>query len=77
MSIDMRQIWDGVRANREAWASCPATHHQLMRVGTSTGRQKFQCLHCGGTIGSEVQYYIQGFEAAGGKADDVFPGWHS
>jgi len=74
--IDAKKIFEEVRANRLAWSTCSASHHRVEQIDTTPLRSKFRCIHCGGIIGSEIQYYIQGFEAAGGKADDVFPGWY-
>lgn len=37
---------------------------------------KYTCLNCGGKMnGTAVLYYIQGYEAAGGDCNDIYPGW--
>jgi hypothetical protein len=38
--------------------------------------QKLVCLECGGTLGlTDAGYYVDGYVAAGGCEDDVWPGF--
>lgn len=72
---ESQKLFEQIKANSAALAAC-----RRHRFEPSEPRQLFgrvTCLHCGGTIQStDVYHYIRGYEAAGGSADDIWPGWH-
>lgn len=71
---EIDDIWRSVKANRAKLKSCKRhgfTGGKITNLG-----DKYRCLHCGGTESlSNVAAYIEGYEAAGGNADDIWPGW--
>lgn len=67
-------IWNDVKANRKKLASCRAHRFEggpIEKLGA-----KYTCSRCGGeeTL-TRISDYIEGFKAAGGNADDIWPGW--
>lgn len=75
MAIDTKALFADVKANSARLTGCK--RHRFTGGNPVLGG-KNECLECGGKIGNtDVLYYIAGFEAAGGSADDVWPGWHS
>jgi len=72
--IDVKSIFEEVKANIAAWDSCPAPHHVIEQIG-DTHPMKFRCVHCGGTKGTEVVQYIKGFEANGGDGSAIWSEW--
>lgn len=73
---DMDDILAQVRANHAKLASCKRHRFEggkRMKLG-----MKCECLNCGGTMSlTDAGWYIEGFEAAGGSADDIWPGYHA
>lgn len=67
-------VWQEVKANRAKLNGCKRHHFdggEIKKLGA-----KYICRHCGGTEGlSSIGDYIKGYEAAGGNADDIWPGW--
>ncbi len=62
-----------IRANQARLDGCAL--HRFAPAEVALG-SKQSCLACGGEIGNvELGYYIAGYEAGGGAADDVWPGW--
>ena len=71
---EIRGIWEQVKANSAKLRSC--NRHRFEASQVKLG-QKMICLNCGGTISlTDVGYYIRGYEANGGNADDIWPGFH-
>jgi hypothetical protein len=71
---DVQSIFEQVKANKAAWDNCPAPHHVVDRIGDGFP-MKFRCRHCGGTKGSEIVRYIEGYVAAGGTGSDIWSEW--
>lgn len=67
-------LWEEVKANRRRIDAC---ERHLFPGGTDIKLgQKHFCLNCGGALQlTDIGPYIQGYEAAGGAADDIWPGY--
>lgn len=75
MAIDTKALFAEVQGNRAKLDSCK--RHRFAGGSPVLGGRN-TCLDCGGQIGNtDVMYYIAGFEAGGGNADEIWPGWHS
>ena len=74
MPINYTQLWSEVRENLSRLDACKRHRfgwEPMLRLG-----QKYECIECHGRMDGPALYnYLQGFEAAGGDADIVFPGW--
>lgn len=74
MKIDTAAILAEVRANRARLEGCKRHRFEppaLVKLGL-----KLTCSACGGEMHlTDISYYIAGYEAAGGLADDVWPGY--
>ena len=72
--IDLHAIMREVRENNRKLDGC--TQHRFDGGGVDRMGTKHRCNVCGGQMDlPAIGTYIRGFEAAGGKADDVWPGW--
>jgi hypothetical protein len=71
---EIQSAFEAVKANKAAWANCPAPHHVVDRIGKGFP-MKFRCRHCSATCGSEIVHYIQGYEARGGVGRDIWSEW--
>ena len=67
-----------IRANQAKLDSCTAhrfdqtEYEKLPRLG-----MKLTCVRCSGTMRTiDIGYYIKGYEAHGGSANDIWPGYH-
>lgn len=70
---DVKRIWADVKENRRKLDSCKL--HQF-QVGTVELGKTMTCINCGGSIlPSHVGMYIEGYVAAGGRADMIWPAW--
>lgn len=71
---DAKSLWEDVKANRRKIDEC---ERHLVPGGTDIKLgQKHVCLNCRGALQlTDIGPYIQGYEAAGGQADDVWPGY--
>lgn len=68
----IRGIWDDVKANSARLQSC-ARHR--FDGDFQIGKRKV-CLVCGGGMSlTDIGNYIRGYEAGGGSADDIWPGF--
>jgi hypothetical protein len=74
-------LWAQVKANRDRLDGCkrhrfPAEVPGIEQgVGGMFGR-KIECLNCKGMMDLvALNYYVRGFEAAGGDPNSVLPGW--
>ena len=73
MTIDAKGIWEKVKANSEKLRACK--RHRFPAGPINLG-QRHTCLDCGGEIdGYALHWYIDGYEAAGGDAADIYPGF--
>ena len=64
-----------VMTNRSLLRGCERHlfKHSPYRIG-----QRIPCDNCGGLMrGPEIANYIQGYEAAGGGADDIWPNYRT
>jgi hypothetical protein len=71
---EVLDIWAQVKANQVKLKAC--TKHRfeggLVKIG-----QQIVCLNCGGKMGLvQAGRYVEGYEAAGGNIDDVWPGYN-
>jgi hypothetical protein len=67
----IKNIWKEVQANHAKLASCP--RHRFEGGSVKIG-QKVTCLNCGGMTGLvHVGDYIDGYRAAGGDVNDIWP----
>lgn len=72
--LDSKTLWEEVKENNRKIRECP--RHRFAHVNAVKLGQKFQCQVCRGTMGLiEIGNYIAGFKAAGGKVDDIWPGF--
>lgn len=73
--IDYKGILAEIRENSRKLAACKRHTFSVsapLRLG-----HKMTCVHCGGQMNIvDIGYYIDGYEAAGGDADDVWHGYH-
>lgn len=75
MKIDAKALWEQVKANSAKLNACP--RHRFPAGPVRLG-QKHTCLDCGGAIdGVALLNYIAGYEAAGGDAADIYPGFRA
>lgn len=63
-----------IKQNQARLHSC--ARHQFNPSDFKPGKlnQKFTCIKCGGTLklSPDITRYIEGYEAAGGDADDIW-----
>ncbi|EGR3070227.1 hypothetical protein DMW20_11740 [Vibrio parahaemolyticus] len=74
MNSRAESILKEIRQNTKKLNSCDVHkfHGEKLPFGN-----KYTCLKCGGEMkGHEVLWYITGYEAAGGDANDIYQGWH-
>jgi hypothetical protein len=70
---DLLEIAAAAKANSVRLAGCK--RHRFVG-GKATLGAKYDCLECGGRADNGYVYgYIAGYEAAGGVADDIWPGY--
>ena len=72
--IAFKKLWDQAKANGAKRRACtrhrfdPMTNYQLGQIQV--------CLNCGCNLrGPDVMFYIEGYEAGGGNADDICLGY--
>lgn len=71
--VEARQLWEEVKANAAALDACKG--HRFKDEDVAPG-EKHHCRACGGKMSiGDVMNYIRGYQAAGGDANDVWPGW--
>lgn len=75
MKFDAKAIWAQVKANSEKLRACK--RHRFPAGPIRLG-QRHTCLDGGGEIdGVALLHYIEGYEAAGGDAVDIYPGYRA
>lgn len=66
-------LWEQVKANNAALNACK--RHRFEAIPVKLG-DKQTCLECTGRISlMDLGQYISGYEAHGGSADDIWPGF--
>ena len=71
---DVKKIWDEVAANRLRLNRCKL--HQFQ--GMPELGKDMTCVNCGGRLQlGHVGMYIDGYEAAGGRADMIWPAYRA
>lgn len=71
---EARGLLAEIRANHARLREC--RRHAFERVEIHGFGQKHTCTACGGVMKlTEIGEYIRGYEAAGGNAGDIYPGW--
>lgn len=77
MSRTAMDLLREVRANTAKLDACPRHLLRPVPPHSSHGRLELLCDHCGGRLRSmEAGQYVRGYVAAGGNAEDVWPGWN-
>lgn len=72
-NLDAREILAEVRENIRRLKSCP--RHTVDPASRVFGQPTY-CIHCGGKLrAEELMQYIAGYRAAGGNANDIWPGY--
>lgn len=70
---DVQKIWRKARENNKRIESC--SRHVFPADSVRLG-VKYRCLNCRGEMDAvSVKYYIEGYMAAGGNPDVIWPGW--
>lgn len=73
---EVQKIFEQVKVNIARLHSCPRHKFDQGNVSVGLGK-KVVCVNCHGEMGlMQAAEYIRGYEAAGGNADDVWPGYH-
>ncbi|OGV45174.1 MAG: hypothetical protein A2017_06445 [Lentisphaerae bacterium GWF2_44_16] len=66
MKIDVKQIWENVKANSLLLQGCKM--HEFEAVDNAPFLQKYKCKNCGGIINnSDYLWFTRGFEMASNK----------
>ncbi|HCG6030271.1 TPA: hypothetical protein ACX3EJ_001026 [Vibrio parahaemolyticus] len=74
-NINAQKILQDIKKNNKKLDSCNV--HQFEGGDPLPFGMKYKCKKCGGEMkGTDVLWYITGYEAAGGNADDIYPNWH-
>lgn len=67
-------ILKSIRANSKKLQECKC--HKFSGERMPPGNN-YTCLNCGGEMkGRDVLFYIEGYKAAGGDCNDIYPGWN-
>lgn len=75
------EMFAAVRDNRDKLDACKRHRFPAEVPGIEGGvvgmfGQRIKCLNCHGSMDLiALNYYVRGFEAAGGNPNDVLPGW--
>jgi len=70
MSINFKEILETVKANGARLKQCP--RHRFVWPENRTLGTRLKCENCGGEMDVvQILRYVEGCEAAGGKADDI------
>lgn len=69
--------WEKAKANKRRLDAC--ARHRFFSRSPSEGSpfgKSFVCLNCGGAMNFlSIGEYIEGYQAAGGNPNDIWPGW--
>lgn len=80
-NVDFARMFAEVQANRNRLDACPRHKFDGHVPGIEQGvagmmGKKITCLNCGGQMDLvALNFYLRGFEAAGGNGNTVLPGW--
>lgn len=67
-------LFEQVKTNNRAIEAC--ARHRFAGGGVAKLGDKYTCQACGGAMRlPDVGTYIRGYQAAGGAANDIWPGW--
>lgn len=70
-----KSIWEEVKANSAKRKACKL--HRIDPKAYKFGR-KVTCLNCTAWMAAtDLMYYVEGYQAAGGDPSDVWPGWEN
>jgi hypothetical protein len=76
LTFDAKAVFQKCRDNRDRLDACP---RHFFPLPPSTGIQlgvKLECERCGGKLDLvAINYYVRGYEAAGGDGNDIVSGW--
>ncbi len=76
MALDMKVELAKIRKNINNIERCKKHRFDPDNYGRKPGA-KATCLNCGGVMRlTEVGSYLQGFKAAGGDTEEVWPGYY-
>lgn len=69
------ELLEEIKANRAKMMACPQHRFDVGPPPYAFGA-RFRCLNCGGIIdGVHLQWYCEGWKAAGKDANEIVPGW--
>lgn len=72
---ELKTLWQDAKDNVDRLHGC-ARHRFDVPFNAVQPGKRFTCLECGGVMNlSDIGTYIRGYVAAGGAADDIWPGW--
>lgn len=80
---DRQRLWAEAQANVERLNACPRhlfemTDEQVNAGPAALFGKKLECHRCNGRMDMiHVNQYVRGYEAAGGNANDILPGWNN
>lgn len=73
--MDVKKMLESVKDNIAKRNACP--RHRFQPPEKYEFGQKHTCLVCGSVMrGPEILFYIRGYEAHGGSADDIWLGYN-
>ena len=68
---ELKALWQDAKDNVDRLHGCARHRFDAVQPG-----KRVTCLECGGVMSlSDIGNYIRGYVAAGGAADDIWPGW--
>lgn len=78
MGQDRKRLWAEVQAKVQAnSARLEGCKRHRFDYSTVKLGQRLKCTHCGGELQlTDAGTYVKGYIAAGGNAEDVWPGWN-
>lgn len=71
----MAKIWEDMKLNHAKRSACKRHFFDSPEIKLGV---RLICQNCGGEMMlSDVGFYISGYEAAGGNANDIIPGYRT
>ena len=80
-AVDFGELYAKINENRKRLDACPRHFFGPDVPGIEGGvaamfGRKIECRHCKGEMDLvALNYYVRGYEAAGGNGNDILPGW--